>query len=163
MKANSKTKAPVKTKKAKQLSPPEVPGGNDVRTGKEVIPDAPDGMTFPKIESNPRKVIIPEMTTMLKSDFSMNPEFRDEPRVHQQPQQQAQQQDPPPSEIKVYQVHTSIEEAKVWGTLVQVTPWVNGTGYEVILCNKNGAFQHMSITKEEIELVNEMIKRLSRT
>lgn len=60
----------------------------------------------------------------------------------------------------IYQSNCCIEECKEWGTTVQLTKWVNETGYEIILCNKSGGFQHLSITKEELSLVTKMAKRL---
>lgn len=119
----------------------------------EIIPDAPETIDFPKMENNPKKINMPELTKMMASDFNLNPENRN----NHQPQQQAQ----PSAELKVYSVNTIIEEEPLWGTTIQVTPWVNGTGYEIILCNKNGAFQHLSLTKEDADLINRMVKRLS--
>ena len=63
------------------------------------------------------------------------------------------------ADLNIYTTTCCIEECTEWGTSVQVTKWVNGTGYEIILCNK-GTFQHLSITKEEMLLVNQMIKKL---
>lgn len=131
MKANSKTKLPAKAKKVKS----------------EIIPDAPEGMSFPEFKSEPKKIVMPDINEMLNK----NSEFRDEP----------QKREERPNELKVYSVNTIVEDEPVWGTAIQLTPWVNGTGYEIILCNKNGAFQHLSLTKEDVNLINRMVRRLS--
>jgi len=64
---------------------------------------------------------------------------------------------PPPSKLTTYQVKCCSEKSEKWGTTIQVTKWINETGYEIIVCNSNGAFQHLSITQEEMDLINKMI------
>lgn len=59
-----------------------------------------------------------------------------------------------------YNMKTFIEECKEWGSSIQVSKWANETGLELIVVNKNGAFQHLSIAKEEAELMIKMINKM---
>lgn len=63
-------------------------------------------------------------------------------------------------ELVIHQSRSIIENCEKWNTVIQVTEWINKTGFEIIQCNNNGGFQHMSITKEEANIINAAIIKL---
>jgi hypothetical protein len=71
--------------------------------------------------------------------------------------------DPKPTAkgMVIYQPRAIIEDSEKWGTTIQVTEWVNKTGYEITICTKDGSFQHLSITKEDADTVNRAITKLN--
>ena len=60
----------------------------------------------------------------------------------------------------LYNMKTYIKECSEWGSNIQVSKWANETGFEIIHQNKNGAFQHLSIAKEEAQLLIKMINKM---
>ena len=64
------------------------------------------------------------------------------------------------SNFTLYNMKTYIEECTEWGSVIQVSKWANETGFEIIHQNKNGAFQHLSIAKEEVSLLMKMINKI---
>jgi hypothetical protein len=68
-----------------------------------------------------------------------------------------------PNEMIIHHANAIVEECQHWGTVVQVTQWVNNTGFDIILCTKAGSFQQISITKEEFVLANKMVNKLINT
>jgi len=59
-----------------------------------------------------------------------------------------------------YQINVIIKDCEKYGTIVQVAEWANKTGFDITLCGKSGSFQHLSITKEEVIIVNDAITKL---
>lgn len=63
-------------------------------------------------------------------------------------------------ELKVDKVNAILEECKVWGSLVQVTDWINGEGYDITITSKRGCMQHLSVTWSEFDIIKKAIKKL---
>lgn len=65
------------------------------------------------------------------------------------------------SDFVLYNMKTYIKECSEWGSNIQISQWANETGFEIIHQNKNGAFQHLSIAKEEATLLIKMINKMN--
>lgn len=66
-------------------------------------------------------------------------------------------------ELKIDRVNTIYEECKIWNSAVQVTNWINGEGYDIVISGKNGSFQHLSVTWSEFDIIKRAIKKLDHT
>jgi hypothetical protein len=62
-------------------------------------------------------------------------------------------------ELKVDKVNTIYEECKVWNSAIQVTNWINGEGYDIVICH-GGSFQHLSVTWSEFDIIKKAIKKI---
>lgn len=60
----------------------------------------------------------------------------------------------------IFSVRTIVEDCDKWGTTIQITEWANKTGYDITQCGSQGSFQHMSITKEEADIISEIINKM---
>ncbi len=50
-------------------------------------------------------------------------------------------------------VRSVVKDCIKWGTTIQITEWANKTGFDITQCGSQGSFQHMSITKEELDII----------
>ncbi len=57
-------------------------------------------------------------------------------------------------------VKTIVKDCVNWGTTIQITEWGNKTGYDITQCGSHGSFQHMSITKEEADIIVNMLNKM---
>mgnify|MGYP001766796445 CR=1 FL=1 len=65
-------------------------------------------------------------------------------------------------ELKVDKVNTIMEECSIWDSLVQVTDWINGEGYDITITSKNGGIQHLSVTWSEFDIIKKATKKLGK-
>jgi hypothetical protein len=57
-------------------------------------------------------------------------------------------------------VKTIVEDCVNWGSTIQITEWGNKSGYDITQCGSHGSFQHMSITKEEADIIINILNRM---
>ena len=62
--------------------------------------------------------------------------------------------------LEIYKVNQIYADCSVWKSLVVVTAWSNGEGYDISLTSMNGCIQTIAITYGEFELVKKMIEKL---
>lgn len=62
--------------------------------------------------------------------------------------------------FKIVEVRTIQETCAQWDSLISVTEWSNGEGFEIQITSKNGGMQHISITNSEFDLLKKSIKKL---
>lgn len=67
---------------------------------------------------------------------------------------------PKEPEFNLYYLKTHLEECEKWKSNVQVSKWANKTGYDISHCSQNGAFQHLSLANEEMDLIIKMVEKL---
>jgi len=63
---------------------------------------------------------------------------------------------------KVDKINAIMEESAGTDSLVQVTDWINGEGYDITITSKNGGMQHLSITWLEFDVIKKAIKKLGK-
>jgi len=113
---------------------------------KETIPNMVDESSF-KHQYNPAGIPITENPKPIDNPFNEN-DFVSVDEINDK------------QDTIIYPMKCCIETCPEWGSAVQVTKWFNETGYEIIINNK-GAFQHLSITNEELDLVFKMKEKLT--
>ena len=58
---------------------------------------------------------------------------------------------------KVFSIHS---ECSINQSLINITEWANGDGFDIHLTCKNGGIQHMSITYIEFDMLKKMVNKL---
>lgn len=66
----------------------------------------------------------------------------------------------PPPNPDQYQINVIIRACEKYGTTIQVAEWANKTGFDITLCGQSGSFQHLSITREEMQIVIDATNQL---
>lgn len=62
--------------------------------------------------------------------------------------------------LKITKTNSTYSECKIYDSLVTVMEWINKDGFELQLCNKYGAIQHISITYSEFDEIKKCIEAL---
>lgn len=65
-------------------------------------------------------------------------------------------------EFKVDKVNAIMEESMDCHSLVQVTDWINGEGYDITVSRNGGGVQHLSVTWMEFDIIKKAIKKLGK-
>lgn len=63
-------------------------------------------------------------------------------------------------ELEVVKVNTIQATCIMWDSLLTVTEWQNGEGFDLSISSKNGGVQSMCITYAEFYLLKKIIKKL---
>ncbi len=65
-------------------------------------------------------------------------------------------------EYEVNKINAIIEGLDNDNTLIQVTDWINGEGYDIIV-TRRGAMQHLSVGWMEYDVIKKAIEKLDST
>jgi len=62
--------------------------------------------------------------------------------------------------IEITNVNQVYADCKTWDSIIILTAWSNGEGFDLQITSKNGCIQTMAITFAEFYLMKEMIDKL---
>ena len=63
-------------------------------------------------------------------------------------------------DYEVVKLNSIYQECSIWDSLINVTAWSNGEGFDLAIASKNGGMQHISITYSEFDIIKKCVNKL---
>ena len=65
-------------------------------------------------------------------------------------------------ELEVVKLNSIYQECLIWDSLLNVTAWSNGEGFDLTITSKHGGLQHISITYCEFDVLKKCVSKLEK-